>query len=50
MAAGELSVEEGQAAAQVLQSVAKALDVGELERRLVELENPSKPKQLTHEK
>jgi len=47
MAAGELSVEEGQAAAMVLASVSKALEVGELEMRLSGLEG-AKPRQITH--
>ncbi len=48
MAAGELSVEEGQAAATVLAAIARALETGELEQRLAELEGTSQ-KLLTHE-
>ena len=47
MAAGELSVEEGSAAAVVLQAAAKAIETGQLEAQVVELENP---KQITHRK
>ena len=44
MAAGELSVEEGQAAATVLAAVSRAIEVGVLEDRIAELEGA--PKQL----
>jgi hypothetical protein len=47
MAAGELSVEEGQAAGAVLQAAARAIETGQLEAQVIELENP---KQITHER
>jgi transposase-like protein len=48
MAAGELSVEEGQAAATVIAACSRAPETGELEARLAELEGTSQ-KLLTHE-
>jgi hypothetical protein len=50
MAAGELSVEEGQAAATVLAAVSKSLEVGQLEERIQQLEGYEAPKQIEHQK
>lgn len=50
MAAGELAVEEGQAAAQVLAAVSRSLEIGALEERIKQLEGYQAPKQLTHDK
>ena len=49
LAAGDLSSEEAASAATVLAAASKALEVGELEARIAELESPQ-PKQLTYSK
>lgn len=49
LAAGNLSSEEAQSASVILGAAARALEVGELESRIEQLEG-AKPKQLTHVK